>query len=100
MTNSSTRLEADSPVVLMKACKNEAELAGMRHAHIRWVLSCPCIVLCYTVLVLLCTVLFCTVLCDTGLSVCFPSKIEHVSNAPINDCLIEMVQPWMISTVG
>ncbi len=27
--------EGDSPVILMKACKNEAELAGMKAAHIR-----------------------------------------------------------------
>jgi len=35
LTNTSTVLEADSPIILMKACKNDAELRGMREAHIR-----------------------------------------------------------------
>lgn len=35
LTNSSTVVEADSPIILMKACKNDAELRGMKEAHIR-----------------------------------------------------------------
>ena len=29
------RVESESPIVLMKACKNPEELAGMRNCHIR-----------------------------------------------------------------
>jgi Xaa-Pro aminopeptidase len=29
------RLEKESPITIMKACKNEAELAGMRECHYR-----------------------------------------------------------------
>lgn len=35
LTNASTVFEADSPLILMKAYKNEAELRGMKEAHIR-----------------------------------------------------------------
>ena len=35
VTNSTTRYEADSPIILMKACKNDIELNGMKAAHLR-----------------------------------------------------------------